>query len=509
MAAAAQRAKDASAHAAIAGPAAESGAAGDGGTPSRRWPGWELVPPPLLTFVASLYGITAASYWRDEVATISATQRSLPQMLRMFGHVDAVHAAYYLLVWPLVHVFGTGEVVMRLPSAVAMAAAALGVTVIGRRLWSWQAGLIAGLVFAVLPLTSRFGQEARSYALATAVATAASYLLIRALGEPRRRWFAWYGLSVAALGFLNLFGLLIVPAHAITVAAAGRRAVRGWALSAVAGCLVTAPVAWYTWHERGQLAWLKKPHRHDIHVMIATLTGSARSWLPIVALSVVTVGVAWLQRGSGLDGRRVLAWLGASWLIVPPVVLLAGSQIKPMYVIRYVVICLPPIALLAGAGIAAVGRLVRVRPIEPLIAVAGIGVVALLGLPAQQTYRQAWGHGDDIRAADQFLAANERPGDAVVYFKPGTRDYAVAYPYGLAKLADIGLARSAVATGTLSGSQVAPTVLAQRLRGVTRVWMVEVASNRPYPALAGSPRFKLAQTTWHGDILLQLYEQAS
>src|SRR5260370_999605 len=153
--------------------------------------------------------------------------RRLRDVIAMLGDVDAVHGEYYLLMWPRAHVVGVSEVVMRLPSAVAMAAAAGGVAAGGRRLGSWQAGLCSGLVFAALPMTSRYGQEARSYALVTAAAVLASYLLVRVITTPGRRWLVGYGLSLAALGSLNIFGLLIVPAHAVTLAATRRRPTHG------------------------------------------------------------------------------------------------------------------------------------------------------------------------------------------------------------------------------------------------------------------------------------------
>ncbi|HKB29740.1 MAG TPA: glycosyltransferase family 39 protein, partial [Streptosporangiaceae bacterium] len=147
------------------------------------WPVWMPIVPALVTLAVTLWRIGAASFWRDEAATLTAARRQLPEMIRMFARVDAVHGAYYLVIWPLAHLFGTSEFVMRLPSAIAMAAAAFGTAVIGRRLGSPQTGLLAGLVFAALPMTSRFGQEARSYAMVTAVAVLASYLLLRGIGE--------------------------------------------------------------------------------------------------------------------------------------------------------------------------------------------------------------------------------------------------------------------------------------------------------------------------------------
>jgi mannosyltransferase len=178
-------------------------------------------------------------------------------------------------------------------------------------------------------------------------------------------------------------------------------------------------------------------------------------------------------------------------------------------VIRYVVCCLPALALLAGAGITAAARALRAVPAAAIAAAAAVAAVALLGLPQQRAYRQPWGHGDDIRAAAAFLRAHARPGDAVVYLKPGTRDYADCYPFGFGKLRDIGLASSAVAAGALSGTQAPPTTVANRLRTAVRVWLVAVSHRVPYPAVTGSPRFRLVRTAWRDDILLRLYQRTA
>ena len=101
-----------------------------------------------------LWGLTASAYWGDEADTVSAVSRSLPQLLRMLRHVDAVHGLYYLTLWPVTRVLGTGEFATRLPSALAMAAAALGLAAIARRLASIRAALWAGLLFAAFPMIS-------------------------------------------------------------------------------------------------------------------------------------------------------------------------------------------------------------------------------------------------------------------------------------------------------------------------------------------------------------------
>ena len=78
---------------------------------------------------------------------------------------------------------------------------------------SARAGLAAGLVFAALPSVTWYAQNARSYALVTALATIASYLLVRSMAAAPAggRWLAGYGVSVAALGLGNIFALLLHP----------------------------------------------------------------------------------------------------------------------------------------------------------------------------------------------------------------------------------------------------------------------------------------------------------
>ena len=96
-------------------------------------PRWMMALPPVVTFVIMLWGITGASYWRDEAATMSAVQRPFGNLLQTLGNIDAVHGAYYLLIWVVVRLGGTGELVTRFPSALAMAGAAAAVAALGRR----------------------------------------------------------------------------------------------------------------------------------------------------------------------------------------------------------------------------------------------------------------------------------------------------------------------------------------------------------------------------------------
>ena len=454
-----------------------------------------LAIPALCTLLIVAWHLGTPSYWRDETATLDAETRSIPALLHMLTNVDAVHGAYYLLMWPIVHTFGTNEIALRLPSLLAMTAAAAGVAALGRRLHSPRAGLLAGLAFAVLPQVSRYGQEARSYALVLACAVLASHLLVRAVDEPSRGRLTGYGCAIAALGLLNLFGLLLLACHAIFLLARHRTLLRRWLTTAALACLPVLPVVVMAWHQRNQLAWLTEPD--------ATAPGDLASWLAGSAASVVLVSVL---IGLGLRSRsgRATAWLALPWLLVPPVLLLVAAELAmPVYVQRYVAYCLPALALPVGVGLATIA--VTPRAVALLL-------VAGLGLPTQLAQRQIDGHGDDIRPAAEIIAARERPGDGVLYYCPSCRssdmprDFSFGYPAAFGPLDDLALARSPAASGTLTGVETDQATLIRRLDGAHRVWLVETGGNA-VPAPLAASGLHLAAVFPAGNVTVTLYQR--
>ena len=76
--------------------------------PPARRPDAALLTPPAAALAIMLWGLNGPSYWRDEADTVSAVARSLPQLIRMLGHVDAVHGLYYALMWAVTRLAGTG-----------------------------------------------------------------------------------------------------------------------------------------------------------------------------------------------------------------------------------------------------------------------------------------------------------------------------------------------------------------------------------------------------------------
>lgn len=186
------------------------------------------------------YGMTDSLLGRDELVTWDMVGRDTGRILATLGNVDAVHGTYYLLMRGWVELFGDSVVSLRLPSVLAVAAAAAVIALIGDRFFGYRAGILAGLLFAISPAVSRYGQEARSYALVILAVALATLLLLRALDRPRSPWGAGYALTLVLTGLLRLIALSVVLAHACLLVAHARQDRSLWwkaasALAAVAG----------------------------------------------------------------------------------------------------------------------------------------------------------------------------------------------------------------------------------------------------------------------------------
>jgi mannosyltransferase len=389
-------------------------------------------------------------------------------------------------------------------------------------------GLLSGMVFATAPLMTYYAQMARSYAIVTMFATIATYLLLRAYPDGRWRWWAAYAAAAALAGLFNVFGLLILVAHGVTLlltdargqAADGRRLGRvplRWLAACAAAVIVLAPLLRVSFREQKQIAWLSRPNFNTIERLISNFAGSKELVVPFALLALAGVTAARLA-----DSWRPLnpAAVALPWLTVPPFLLIAGSYVKPVYVERYVEFCLPALAILVAAGLvglirfAAGTRLGRLGLAWLPTAIVALGLAVLLVAP-QGAIRQTAARPDDLRLASAIVAAHEQPGDVVFYIPVNTRVLGTGYPAPFLRLRDIALARSAIASATLTGTEITrPDVLKSRFTGVSRVWVVTGASNYKFPVpSAPADREKMALLAgmhvihrWlAGEVMLTLY----
>jgi len=501
-----------------------------------------LVPvvPAIAGLITGLYQIGVPPLWRDEAATKAIASRSVGQILATMPHDDVVHGAYYLVVHVFIRLFGSSNATLRLPSAIAVSVACAFTALVAQRLAAstgrppgteWPAGtgygaalagVTAGGVLALLPAMIRYAQESRSYAIVTMLAAIATYLLLRAVEDGRPRWWIGYGAAVFLTGLFNIFGLLILVSHGLTLLAvrhrgpaggrgtAGRRA-RGrrlpglrlrWLAAGVAACLVLVPLVALAYAQRNALSWMSGSPQigRDATALTHFWAGSPGLVWPVFGLAAF--GVA----ASLVAGPRALspATVALPWLVAPPAILLAVSTAHPVYDQRYVEFCLGGLAICAGSGITWLWRLAdaaagRLAPhwsgsgrtaagwLACLPAVAAAVALALALQPADAVVRQPGDRPDDLEAEAQIIAANSKPGDIVFFIPINDRIVSMPFPGPWLKLRDIALADSPVSSDTLYGTDVSPAELLTRFTHVTRVWVVS-SSEVPEAAYLASPQ---------------------
>ncbi|MGH3277878.1 MAG: glycosyltransferase family 39 protein [Trebonia sp.] len=433
--------------------------------------------PAVITAALGLFEVGVPQLWRDEFATWSAASRSLPQLWAMLHNTDAVLGVYYFGLHFWMAVFGDSPTAMRLPSVIAMVIAAGVVGLIGRRLAGNAAGLASGLVFALIPSVSRYAQEARPYAFATLFAALATLLFLRAMERPRWSRWAIYAVVLAVAGTANLIALSVAAGHLVillwdflqrTVRAggdgtpeAGKRIPGGriapegspllliarFCVSVVIGAILVSPLVIEGHSQQAaQIGGYSKPHVAELIGVTGGIWQELFASVP-AAVVIMLLAVASLVAARGARHRTAAAYTLA-FAVAPTVAVWVISRGPFSYwMFRYLLFSTFGWALGAGLCIAYLGerikgtRLARltgsVSPRFALMAVL-VALVGLVGLNDQLNVRQyeahnLWAYPEmpsnglpaDYQGAAAIIAANERPGDGIVFQTSDLNHYQV------------------------------------------------------------------------------------
>jgi mannosyltransferase len=259
----------------------------------------------------------------------------------------------------------------------------------------------------------RVAQFGRGYAFVVLITAAASLALLIAV-QDRRPWAWWvWAVLLATAAYFHTFALLVVGAHLLAVALLPERpTTRKMALPLALYAVLVAPlVLFIATRSSDQVFWIPRTTPTGVENLGISLVGAAgRAPLAVAAVAALIAAVSLLRR-HGADGWA--GWFLVLWLVVPLVVGIGVSLVKPLLVDVYFSIALPPLALILAAGVTAV----RPRVIGAVL------LVGLLLLGARSTYRQfTAGSVQDWHGADNFLLQHAEAGDAFAVEIPDERE---------------------------------------------------------------------------------------
>jgi 4-amino-4-deoxy-L-arabinose transferase-like glycosyltransferase len=372
---------------------------------ARRWPG--AAAAVAVASGLGLYHLGARSLWGDEAFSVTLARKPFGEFWHVVATSQANMSLYYVLLrgWTAL---GDGEAVVRLLSLLAGVLAVAVLYRAAESLFDRRVATLAALLLAVNGFFLRYAQEARSYSLVLLLTTVATVLFLM-LEERRAPSLDAAYVAVGGLAFYaHFFAAFVLAGHLLALAVAGRP-VRAQLLRLGAiGALVVPLALFALFRDAGQVSHLKRPTPASVEDALRQLAGGTRPLLALYAVAVVLAAAGWLRRrGWRYEWPMVVA---ATWAATPVVGSVVVSLGKPLFAPRFLIVAMPGIVLLVAVGLT--------RLPLPVAAVAGALVLALSSLHVLQTQGKPQ---EDFRAATAFVLANDRPGDAVAFYRTSRR----------------------------------------------------------------------------------------
>jgi mannosyltransferase len=427
----------------------------------------------LLTAAAVLRFLFLARkpFWFDECFSAEASRLSWGDFWRLMWWREANMSLYYVLLRGWLH-FGFSPFFIR-SFSVAVSLLALPVIYwLGRELFDRRVALIAVALLTFNAYHIRYAQEARSYSLLVLLTMLSSGFFVAMLRNPSRRNRWSYVLASVLAVYAHLYALLLVAAQWVFISLHGwqrkrTRHMQGFesqtTLSSVAleypiprtwlpktwgwiGVAVLPLLVFAAKTGAGPIRWITRPGLCDVLEFAEHLAGNAG--LPLFLLYVGAGMAAIVPQGkmtrlfhpgiaSDLWTRQFLL----VWLLFPVLFTLLLSFVRPIFLGRYFIFCLPPLVILAAAGLA------RLR--STWLRTMSLGAVLLLSVQGTLRY---YDHDFDVErdgsgAAADYILTHAQPGDAILFYIPGARA-----PYEFFKLIR-------AAAGSQAGAMAGPEII--------------------------------------------------
>jgi len=407
----------------------------------------------VVALLLRLHRIGAEELWLDEAFSFHDVTAA--------GWLDAlrfkdVPPLYPLLLRGWMGLAGDSEFALRLLSALLGTLFVAASIWAGREIFEPRIGLWSGVWAAVSPMHIYYSQEARPYALLTALLVVTYILLWRALRVGTYARWALVSVAVAAVLYSHYLAILaLLPTAFMLSVSPTRERVRRYVAAVVLGMLLFLP--WVVWsfvltpHPLQGVDWIRQawertpplfaiPRSLDILYL-----GSEKGLLPITLKQFDTLAYPFALRLLGICALLLVGlWVAGPWgngglalplagrraamlwalLLFPLMVLWTISWAKPMYVAgRYDQLALPAFPLLLGLGL---GKLQAVRRFGPaLAALAALGLLIPVATKLFFFYRQPAVNKEQSRLTAETLVKRVADGDLVVF--TDLRGYPVAY----------------------------------------------------------------------------------
>ncbi|MGO9450848.1 MAG: glycosyltransferase family 39 protein [Candidatus Binataceae bacterium] len=322
----------------------------------------QLALASLLISTAVVYfdHLGRASFSANEAYSIlAANQPDLRHVVEAALAYDPGKPPLYqvLLHW-FVGRFGAGEVSARTFSVFASIVSVFALYKLAERTFDSRVALLGASLWAFSPLAVMMAQWARMYSLLSALSVLVMLTLWRARRLPTPGNLAGFTLSVAALLYVHMAGMLCLAA---TLTIALGDCLRGSTnavpivVAILAALVLFIPFLGIEIAQAGSLL-----HGHWLDW--AGTPGSASGWNQLLAIALIASTAAtfvWSVRARSSKSDALIFYL--IWSLVPALAIFMVSLVfRPIFTQRYFVVSVPPAAILLAYALILLPRGFRI-----------------------------------------------------------------------------------------------------------------------------------------------------
>jgi mannosyltransferase len=373
-----------------------------------------------ISAVLRLHSLGAASLLMDEAASDLFATMPFSEFLHTLWHYQGNMTLYYFMLRAWVHI-GDSEFMLRLPSMIFGVLTVAATYVLAARLFGRLTGLIAAALLSVHGFHIAFSQMARSYSLLLFLLLLTMYLLVSAMESQSTRDWTLFAVAAALCVYAHIFAVLVLAAFAVAIIFSKPFHVEGRRILLVALVFehLVAPMALFVLlHHSDQLDFLK-PTWTDFNGFLHLVTGEGGTFLTILYLTLCVF--AFVPPGGGSEKESwALRTLGL-WLVLPPLLTLAATPIKPLFAPYMLVMCVPGLIILGARGITNLLNASRAQRLAG--AAACVLVIALSAVSTQRPAKYEYVPHADWRSAVAYLLEHQEPGDGVIFYIPNNYCY--------------------------------------------------------------------------------------
>ena len=419
---------------------------------TKHWHRLLLISGLLMGFTLRIYQLGSESLWYDETVSAFLAGKSVTGLIAHTAR-DIHPPAYYLLLhlWKILSgpTLAHGlEFLFAWPSLVFGVLILALLYPIGRRLLGRETALLGVWLAAVNPFHLWYSQEVRMYTLGAALGLLCLWAVLRWHDHTRRShpqksgefgWLAIYAIA-AALGLytlyyfaflliaINLMAMVLWYQQRLRVSDASRAAMH-WIAAQIAALVLWSPwwlVFWRQITEPPVPPWrelisLRAILEESLAALVVGQSPPGGTYWPWAVLGALLLGLALASevRRAGRPPtdpanpdagvRFPLALLTGYTLTPLAVIYILSLFLTPLYHVRYLFTYAPAAALVIAAAIQHLKtrrRWLREGALAGLLLISGASLSEFWYNPLYRT--------DDHRAAVAELAANWRPGDALL-----------------------------------------------------------------------------------------------